>query len=277
MLNIITLMENMPSENKALLNKHGLSFLIEYNGHRFLFDCGSDKSFLSNAHRLGISLNNLDGVILSHNHYDHASGFRDFIEHGFPCKKLYLGQDFFDPKLASLDNIHFTNLSSGLNEDFITDHKISVEYCNNCIQIAESAWIVGDFSPTYESETIPKRFVRKTNHGMLLDDFHDEICLVLETKKGLVLIVGCSHPGILNIISSISQKFRQKIYAIFGGSHLIEADIHRIQNSLQIMKEHGVTVFGLCHCSGKQTEECIKQTPTLTGCHLAVGDEIYIE
>lgn len=45
MLNIITLMENMPSENKALLNKHGLSFLIEYNGHRFLFDCGSDKSF----------------------------------------------------------------------------------------------------------------------------------------------------------------------------------------------------------------------------------------
>lgn len=52
-------------------------------------------------------------------------------------QKIVPRTGFFDPKLASLDNIHFTNLSSGLNEDFITDHKISVEYCNNCIQIAE--------------------------------------------------------------------------------------------------------------------------------------------
>lgn len=277
MLNIITLMENMPSEHKALINKHGLSFLIQYHGHRLLFDCGSDKSFLDNAHRLGVSLKDLDGVILSHNHYDHASGFRDFIEQGFTCKKLYLGPDFFEDKLASDDGMHFTNLSSGLNKEFLTEHNISADFCTDVTQITDDIRVVGNFPRTHSFETIPTRFVRKTSHGFISDDFHDEIALVLETPKGLVVIVGCSHPGILNMVSSIHSRFRKPIYAIFGGTHLVEADRVRIEASLQEMKDIGVELYGLCHCSGSEAETCIRQNPTFKGSHLAVGDEIYIE
>ena len=92
MLKITALMENRPSANRALINEHGLSLIIENNGHRILFDCGQGRHFIDNAHRLGISLSDLDAVVLSHGHYDHAAGFRDLIESGIEVPVLYIGE-----------------------------------------------------------------------------------------------------------------------------------------------------------------------------------------
>ena len=83
MLRITALMDNKPSENKALIAEHGLSLLAQYGDRRILFDCGSGANTLKNAHRLGLDLKNLDAVVLSHSHYDHAGGFRYLAEHSF--------------------------------------------------------------------------------------------------------------------------------------------------------------------------------------------------
>ena len=77
MLRITALMENSPSGNKALINEHGLSLMIDDGIHRILFDCGAGSHFIYNAHRLGIDLDNLDAVVISHSHYDHVGGIDD--------------------------------------------------------------------------------------------------------------------------------------------------------------------------------------------------------
>ena len=100
MVRITTLMENVPSEHKALKAEHGLSFLVEAGGKRFLFDCGSGEDTLYNAHRLGVDLTTVDFTVCSHSHYDHAAGFRDMVEQGAGGGLLYTGPGFWDKKYA---------------------------------------------------------------------------------------------------------------------------------------------------------------------------------
>ena len=82
MVRVTALMDNDASENKALVNEHGLSYLLEGPDFRILFDCGSGPHPWVNAHRLGLDVAKLDAVVLSHSHYDHAAGFRDLLEQG---------------------------------------------------------------------------------------------------------------------------------------------------------------------------------------------------
>lgn len=277
MLNIITLMENKPSEHKSLTNKHGLSFLIRYEDRRLLFDCGPDATFLENAHRLGVDVSCPDSVVLSHAHYDHAAGFRDFIEAGNKCGRLYIGNGFFEKKYAVSDGLRYTNLSCGFDETFITEHHVLYTECKETVRISDGITVVSSFPRVYPFETIPERFVRRTKQGNVRDDFHDEVALVLETACGLVVIVGCSHPGILNMVTHIRNIFRQPVYAVFGGTHLNEAEPERIAATIQGLKQTGLKLFGLCHCSGDAAERCIAQDPEINSTHLAAGDEIYLD
>ena len=114
-LKITTLMDNLPSENKALVNEHGLSVLIERGSKRFLFDCGQGAHTWANARRLGLNVKRIDAVILSHSHYDHAAGFRDLIESGEGGSMLWTGPRFFEPKYA-FDGLKYTDLSCGFGQ-----------------------------------------------------------------------------------------------------------------------------------------------------------------
>lgn len=277
MVHIITLMENTPSENKALINQHGLSFLIEIDSYRILFDCGQGEAFWLNAEKLDISLEYVDAVVLSHNHYDHAAGFQSFLQHNGHCGKLIVGNDFFDKKYASSDFVKYTDLSGGLSEQLLSEHGIAYCFCEDIIELHPGIYAFNAFERTHPIETIPQRFIRiRANGSCEPDDFHDEISLVIESKAGLVVVVGCSHPGILNMLSSIRKKFQKPIYALFGGTHLMEANEERIESSILEMKEMGLSVFGLCHCSGAQADACLAHHPELKACHLSVGDSIFI-
>ena len=277
MVRIITLMENTPSEHKALINQHGLSLLIEADGHRILFDCGQGDAFWHNAEKLGISLKHVDTVILSHNHYDHAAGFQDFVGYGGTCDELIVGRDFFDMKFASSDMVKFTDLSGGFSEKFLESNHVKYRFCGDCLEIYPGIYAFTSFERTHAMEKIPERFVRLKSDGSIVpDDFHDEVCLVIDTPKGLIVIVGCAHPGIMNMLSSIELHFHKPIYALFGGTHLVEADEERIEKSILEMKQMGLTIFGMCHCSGEQTDRCLAGHPELKACHLSVGDNIFI-
>ena len=270
-MKITTLMDNLPSENKALINEHGLSVLVELGSRRFLFDCGQGAHTWANAHRLGVSVDRIDAVILSHSHYDHAAGFRDLIESGCGGSMLYTGPRFFEPKYA-FDGLKYTDLSCGFDEDFLMGNGVSHLECSDVTELAPGAWLVGNFPRNNAFETIPERFVKLTPKGMAADDFGDEICLALDTKDGLVVQVGCSHPGILNMIEHVHGVLNRPVYAVFGGTHLVEADEARVKLTVERLRSMGLKILGLSHCSGQKAESCIHGLPGVQSCHMAVGD-----
>lgn len=275
-MRIVTLMENCGSEHKSLINEHGLSFYVEYKEKKYLFDCGAGDGSLRNARKLGIDLSRMDAVVLSHNHYDHAAGFRDFVENGNKCEMLYTGEHFFERKYAAADGIKYCDLSSGVSKAFLKEKSIRHTACGAQLEPSKGVYLISDFKRSHAFESIPSRFVRETEEGMIQDDFSDEIAMAFDTEKGLVVLAGCSHPGILNMLTSIYDRLEKPVYALFGGTHLVEADEERIYRTLEEFKQMGIEVLGMNHCSGQHAECMALETEGIKECHLAVGDTIFI-
>ena len=81
--------------------------------------------------------------------------------------------------------------------------------------------------------------------------------MVIKTDEGLVVVTGCSHPGILNILSTIKERFGMDIWAVYGGTHLVEASDERLARTLVELKKLGVKLLGFSHCSGEKIVELI--------------------
>ena len=276
MVRITALMDNKARENKALIAEHGLALFVEYGDQRILFDCGSGSNTLRNAHRLGISLKELDAVILSHSHYDHAAGYRDLTECGLGSKLLSTGPRFFEPKFAR-DGVRFNDLSAGFKEDFLEENEICRREITQTTEVFPGVYLFSGFPRIHDFEKIPQRFVRRTAGGFVTDDFGDEICMALRIEGGLVVLVGCSHPGILNMISHISREMNEPVLAVFGGTHLVEADGQRIEDTVLSLRSMGLQILGLSHCSGDAADAAICAKPEIRGCHLGVGDSVFFD
>lgn len=276
MLRITALMDNKPTENKALIAEHGLSFFVQYGTHRILFDCGSGVNPVHNAHRLGVDLKDLDAVVLSHSHYDHAAGFRDLTEQGLGSRQLYTGPHFFEPKYAQ-NGVRYTNLSCGFDREFLEAHEVNYREIRGIEEIYPGVWLISGFPRIHSFETIPERFVRLTEQGFVSDDFGDELCMALDLDGGLAVLVGCSHPGILNMMTQVSQLLKKPIRAVFGGTHLVEADDGRIDLTIRSLQDMGLEIMGLSHCSGDAADCAICARTELRGCHLGSGDCVFFD
>lgn len=273
-LKITVLMDDKISENHALSVEHGLSMWVEYNSLHVMFDFGASAMSLHNAIKLGINVGDADYMVCSHSHYDHAAGFSDVMQCGI-AKDLITGRGFWNEKYA-FNGTKYTYLGAGFGLDVLKRNHISNNICDGMMEIAEGCYVVGKFERKFPFETIPARFVKYCDGKFMKDDFDDEVCMALDSPKGVVVLVGCSHPGILNILDTISRRLGKKIAAVFGGTHLMEADNDRIDFTLSEMKKMGIGILGFSHCSGEHVCNAVRSDAALKGCHLAAGDVFFI-
>lgn len=276
MISMTALLDNQHSENKSMIAEHGLSVWVERDGFKLLFDFGASDAALKNARRLGIDLSGAHLAVCSHSHYDHAAGFRDLAEAGQAPGLLYTGPHFFEKKYAQ-NGVCYTNLSCGYDASFLEGFRIGHRVVESVFSPAPGIWLVGGFDHPSELEQIPQRFVRGEPPFTVPDDFSDEICLVLEASKGLVVLVGCSHPGILNILGTVRSRFQQHIYAVVGGTHLVEADSGRIAETMEQMRRFGVQFLGLNHCSGQDAVNRMIADDFPESCYMAAGDTLVFQ
>lgn len=250
-LKITTLIENNPDKNNILCSEHGLSLYIEINEKKILFDTGQSGDFIKNAEKLKIDLNDLNYVVLSHGHYDHSGGFKKLVQNASKSFKLIVGNGFFNEKYKLIEREQYKFNGNSFDEEFISQNNISLKCINQDIfNITKDVIIFSNFERKNNFEILNKKFYIKENGEYILDDFSDEIVLGVKHEKGLVVILGCSHVGIVNILESITQRACMPIYAIVGGSHLIEADELRLNNTVNYLKEKNISIFRLSHCTG---------------------------
>lgn len=255
MLQIQTIVENKSSLNRALEPEFGLSFLLKTDDYTILFDCGSDDVGVKNARRSNVQLEDIAYTVLSHSHFDHAGGYPDFLEKGLRSP-LVTGTHFWEEKYAVQEG-KYVYLGCGFNPSLLQLKGIKHLICEDTLELFPNCYAVSNFTRKYQREIIPTRFKRRTENGMIADDFVDEVSLVIERPKGLVVIVGCSHPGILNMLSSIKERFGKKIYGVFGGAHLKDADVDRIDDTVVALGNLGIEIMGLNHCTGDNAEKAI--------------------
>lgn len=263
MVKITTLVENSKGEHLALKNEHGLSFFVEKDGHSLLFDTGQSGAFLYNAEQLKIEPANIGHVVLSHGHYDHSGGLRELTELTTDFE-LTLGKGFFDEKYAYRNN-SYEYIGNNFDEDFLKEKGISYRFVQEkSTELVPGVFVLTDFDRTHSDEVINPRFQVKRNGEYEKDGFTDEVLLAIDTPKGMVVILGCSHPGMRNMLDTVKSLFNKPIYAVLGGTHLVEAEGQALDHSIDYLQREDIKVIGVSHCTGEKVME-----------HLGISNERY--
>ena len=231
-IRIVTLVENQGGVHKGLRTEHGISFYVEFNGKSLLFDTGQSDAFLRNAEQLKIDFRNVEALCVSHGHYDHSGGVRHLFAQGI-TPPVWIGKGFFDEKYAK-DGTAYEYVGNNFDAEYfksvgITYHEVDTEVQ----EILPGVFAVTRFERVFPDETVNPRFWVLRKGAFEQDLFGDEISLVLETSKGLVVLLGCSHPGVKNILFTITKRFSQKIYIVLGGTHMVEATEGSVERSIQ--------------------------------------------
>ncbi len=258
-MKITTLIENT-CPNDTLAAEHGLSLYIETARYRILFDMGQSPAFAANARLLGIDLAQADLAILSHGHYDHGGGLGTFLELNSTAP-VYLSQYAFEPYYHGTEKYIGLDLSLKGNERFIFTGDmeeiapgLTLHTCNDRARFRARAG---------------SGLTTKKNGKFLADDFRHEQYLLIEENGKRVLISGCSHKGILDIM----EWFRPDV--LVGGFHFYQLplDASLAQYARELDAFH--TDFYTCHCTGTAQYEFMK--PSMRRLHyLATGQEITI-
>ena len=249
-LKITTLIENTQGEHLALKTEHGISFCIETDGKKIIFDTGSTDSFIYNSKLLNIDLSDTDFVVLSHGHYDHSGGLKSLINLT-DSFRLYVGSGFFNEKYA-LRNNSYEFLGNDFTEEYLKQKSIKFEVLGNQLtQLTESVYIITSFDRTFDDEKINPRFVVRRENRFERDDFSDEVMIAVDTPRGLVIVLGCSHPGVKNMISTAVKLLKKPVHAVIGGTHLVESKGEALKKSVKYIIDN-VEVIGVSHCTGAE-------------------------
>ena len=262
-MKIISLLENTAA-SPAVGAEHGLSLYIETGERRILFDMGQSDLFARNAKVLGVDLSRVDLAVVSHGHYDHGGGLPAFlaVNHHAP---VYIHRDAFLPhyngagKYIGLDTDLRNHPQVRLTEDRTElGEGITLLTCNGL----ERPHSLGHFGLT---ERVGDHFIP--------DDFRHEQYLLIRETDGVtgkrVLLSGCSHKGIVDIVEWFSPD------VLIGGFHVSKMPLDsRLERVARQLNTHR-TVFYTCHCTGSEQFDFLQGT--LERLHyLACGQSITI-
>jgi 7,8-dihydropterin-6-yl-methyl-4-(beta-D-ribofuranosyl)aminobenzene 5'-phosphate synthase len=265
MLRITALMDNTAGA-EDLLTEHGLSFFIQYKDRSLLFDTGNGGAFIANARTLGIDLAGAEGVMVSHGHYDHGNGFRPFCDEIRPwaplSPPLWTGPGFFDRKWSE-DAQGSRYLGVDFDEAYLKDRQIEHRVVGEThsapgaveiqtLELLPGVHAVNGFPRLHGEELISTRFVADRDGGRRADDFRDESCLAIDLGGAVAVVLGCAHPGIMNMLDAVRAHFEKPLAAVFGGSHLVEADLDRIDRTVEYLCAADCSLVALGHCTGAQ-------------------------
>ena len=255
------LVDNNTYIDHYYLGEPAVSYYIEIDGLRILFDTGYSDILLSNAEKMEIDLGKITHIVLSHGHNDHTNGL-NHLKRRFDLSDVQIicHPGCFEPKLYDGEWI-----GAPMTEEEVKKTGI-YRPCTEPFQISERCIFLGRIPDIYSFEA--RKAVGQKGGGQR-DYVTDDSALALKTEKGIFIITGCSHSGICNIVEYAMQVCGEKrIAGIIGGFHLFDAD-ERLDQTIEYLA--GIPPFRMypCHCVSLKAK--IKMSKRLTIEEVGVG------
>jgi 7,8-dihydropterin-6-yl-methyl-4-(beta-D-ribofuranosyl)aminobenzene 5'-phosphate synthase len=248
-LRITTLGENTAGMD-GFVGEWGLSILVETDSSKILLDTGPGASTLHNAEVLGVDLSKVEKIVLSHGHYDHTGGLREVLRRMNKKIEIIAHPDIWQAKYHSRKNDPERFIGIPFRQEELLSLGARFTLTKESVKIADNIFTTGEVPMITEYETIDPGLYVKKDSGFQPDQVMDDRAVIIKTEKGLVVILGCAHRGMINTLYHAREITGVKeIQAVIGGSHLIGASEERLWQSISALKELGVQKLGLCHCT----------------------------
>jgi 7,8-dihydropterin-6-yl-methyl-4-(beta-D-ribofuranosyl)aminobenzene 5'-phosphate synthase len=242
--------------------EHGFSAFIETDKGNYLFDTGSGRSIVPNSLTLNKDLKSIRKIFLSHGHYDHTGGLSEVLKlkgkievhahpHVFLDRIAVLKEE--GREIKRFIGIHYKKSyleSLGAHFVFNTDFT----------EVEKGLFLTGEVPRQTNFEKADPRLFSEMDGAMTHDLFLDDQSLILDTEKGIVLILGCAHSGMINIIHHVVNKMgKEKFHAILGGTHLDFLTPEQLEESIKSLKRMEIGKIGVSHCTGMRAAFRLQQ------------------
>lgn len=274
MVKIVVLLENT-TESSKLKCKHGLSLYAETEKHKILFDMGPNDLFLRNAETLGVDIADIDIAVISHGHVDHCGGLKYFLGKNQKAK-IYIRPQALEAHYVKVIGIPFY---AGIDRALLSADRFV--FADDIHAIDDEITLFSNVTGQFPLPGSDGNLFVKRNGRMIPDDFCHEQNLMITSGDNRILICGCAHAGIVNIVRRAKTLVGHDPTTVIGGFHLYEPTkkcyerdeyIDSVAAALAEIKSSYYT----CHCTGEKACEKMKARLGAHLTYLRTGAEFQI-
>ena len=247
---ITILCENSVGPISGTLGEHGFSALIEPSqGEPLLFDTGQGLTLIHNARRMNRDLSKVHNVVISHGHYDHVGGLLPLLS-GCGTKQVHAHPGIFASRFRIKDTGECNPIGMPHGRDQLEAAGGTFELSKEFRQVAPGMFLTGEVPRATAFETGDQGLYCDCT-GQDRDATPDDQSLILETERGLAVILGCCHAGLVNTLEHAAYSMgRRDIYAVIGGTHLGFCGQVQLDRTISALKSWGVLKVAASHCTG---------------------------
>lgn len=251
-MKITTLLENTSAPGReGLAVEHGLSFYVQHQGHFFMSDVGKSGKFADNAPQLGCDLEAVEALAISHHHYDHGGGLERFFEENDRAQVYLKSAPQADYVVETMGlPVRYV----GLDQEVLQKHAGRITRIETSREVLPGVHLLTEITKTYPRPSGDQRLKMKTPRGTTRDTFAHELTTVLDAADGLVILTGCAHTGVLNMITAARQTFPNRpLRAVIGGFHLMRENPAVVRQIGETLLEMDVPEVHTGHCTGERS------------------------
>ncbi len=248
------LCENTAGLSLRVVGEHGLSILVERGRERLLFDTGQGIGLLSNAAALGKDLSRVSRLTLSHGHYDHTGGLAALLDQT-PRLTVFAHPDLFTERFArrevSGEKPRLRAIGIPFSREELEAKGAVFDLSSEPREILPGILASGQIRGPARREGRDRRLVVRSGSAFRPDPFLDDLSLVVDTRRGPVLLLGCAHAGLPAIVDHLRREAGiDRYFAVLGGTHLGAGGPPDWLEAVDILERYRVEKIGTSHCTG---------------------------
>jgi 7,8-dihydropterin-6-yl-methyl-4-(beta-D-ribofuranosyl)aminobenzene 5'-phosphate synthase len=250
---ITVLCENSVIVPLPFIGEHGFSCLIE-SEDTTLFDTGQGLGIINNIGKMGKNIDALQRIILSHGHFDHTGGLLSVLQNKKEKTPVYLHPDALNDKKAVIplpQNTIEMSIGMRASKEEYEKAGANFNFIRGFVKITDSISALSDVKRPSDWKTWDARLKQKIDGAITDDPFTDDLSLLISTESGPVVLLGCAHAGIVEILNDLSEKTgTREFHAVIGGTHLENAPEDYVALAMDTLKTYRVKKIAVSHCTG---------------------------
>ncbi len=245
------LCENSVGVPFDVIGEHGFACFIETSEGNYLFDTGQGYGIVQNSLSLKKDLRSVEAVMISHGHYDHTGGLPAVLKQRGPVD-VFGHKEMFVRRIWTKGEM-VRDIGIPFRRQYLESLGARFRLGTELVEVGPGVYLTGEVPRKNDFEKGDPNMTMIADDGGRIqpDPLNDDLSLLIETDKGLVVVLGCAHAGMINILNyAVEQLGKERIFAVIGGTHLGFSSERQFEETLKVIDDYQIERIGVSHCTG---------------------------